>query len=157
MTLYLLARAHNIYIYICRERDSPTKGPLLQRSCKMYPIRCNHYCILGDDTQSQHALKGFDHHVVDQIGVLASTHCICYLCTRQHLGFYSNGGQLTSQIARFMGPKWGPPGSCRPQIGPILAPWIIYIIIYINLLCCFEKIGKCDCIFDYFSILGWRS
>ena len=26
------------------------------------------------------------------------------------------------QIARFMGPTWGPPGSCRPQKGPILAP-----------------------------------
>ena len=29
----------------------------------------------------------------------------------------------TPQIARFMGPTWGPPGSCRPQMGPMLAPW----------------------------------
>ena len=28
-----------------------------------------------------------------------------------------------SQIATFMGPTWGPPGSCRPQMGPMLAPW----------------------------------
>ena len=28
----------------------------------------------------------------------------------------------TPQIARFMGPMWGPPGSCRPQMGPVLAP-----------------------------------
>ena len=28
----------------------------------------------------------------------------------------------TSQIARLMGPTWGPPGSCRPQRGPMLAP-----------------------------------
>ena len=27
-----------------------------------------------------------------------------------------------SLIARFMGPTWGPPGSCRPQMGPMLAP-----------------------------------
>ena len=27
------------------------------------------------------------------------------------------------KIARFMGPTWGPPGSCRPQMGPMLAPW----------------------------------
>ena len=27
-----------------------------------------------------------------------------------------------SQIAKFMGPTWGPPGSHRPQIGPMLAP-----------------------------------
>ena len=28
----------------------------------------------------------------------------------------------TTQIAKFMGPTWGSPGSCRPQIGPILIP-----------------------------------
>ena len=27
-----------------------------------------------------------------------------------------------TQIASFMGPTWGPLGSCRPQIGPKLAP-----------------------------------
>ena len=31
----------------------------------------------------------------------------------------------TSQIARFMGPTWGPPGSCRPQMGPMLAQWTL--------------------------------
>ena len=29
---------------------------------------------------------------------------------------------IQPQKARFMGPTWGPPGSCRPQMGPILAP-----------------------------------
>ena len=24
-----------------------------------------------------------------------------------------------------MGPTWGPPGSCRPQMGPMLAPWTL--------------------------------
>ena len=28
-------------------------------------------------------------------------------------------------IIKFMGPTWGPPGSCRPQIGPMLAPWTL--------------------------------
>ena len=32
---------------------------------------------------------------------------------------------VTSQIAKFMGPTWGPPGSCRPQMGPMLAPWTL--------------------------------
>ena len=27
------------------------------------------------------------------------------------------------QIAKFMCPTWGPPGSCRPQMGPMLSPW----------------------------------
>ena len=28
--------------------------------------------------------------------------------------------RIDSQIAKFMGPTWGPPGSCRSQMGPIL-------------------------------------
>ena len=32
---------------------------------------------------------------------------------------------LTSQIAKFMGSTWGPPGSCRPQMGPMMAPWTL--------------------------------
>ena len=31
----------------------------------------------------------------------------------------------TTQIAKFMGPTWGPPGSCQPQMGPMLAPWTL--------------------------------
>ena len=30
-----------------------------------------------------------------------------------------------SQIAMFMGPTCGPSGSCRPQMGPMLAPWTL--------------------------------
>ena len=30
-----------------------------------------------------------------------------------------------AQIAKFMGPTWGPPGSCRPQMGPILSTWTL--------------------------------
>ena len=29
---------------------------------------------------------------------------------------------LHPQIAKFKGPTWGPTGSCRPQVGPMLAP-----------------------------------
>ena len=32
---------------------------------------------------------------------------------------------LEPQIARFMWPTWGPPGPCRPQVGPALAPWTL--------------------------------
>ena len=31
----------------------------------------------------------------------------------------------TTQIARFMGPTWGPSGSCRHQMGSMLAPWTL--------------------------------
>ena len=37
----------------------------------------------------------------------------------------SNEPGAISQITKFMGPTWGPPGSCRPQIGPMLAPWTL--------------------------------
>ena len=32
---------------------------------------------------------------------------------------------MITQIAKFMGPTWGPSGSCRPQMGPMLAPWTL--------------------------------
>ena len=32
---------------------------------------------------------------------------------------------ITTQIAKFMGPSWCPPGSWRPQVGPMLATWIL--------------------------------
>ena len=32
---------------------------------------------------------------------------------------------LLSQIARFMGPTWGPSGAVRTQVGPMLAPWTL--------------------------------
>ena len=32
---------------------------------------------------------------------------------------------MASQIAKFMGPTCGPPGSCRPQMGPMLSPWAL--------------------------------
>ena len=31
----------------------------------------------------------------------------------------------STEIAKFMGPTWGPPGSCGPQMGPMLAPWTL--------------------------------
>ena len=39
-------------------------------------------------------------------------------------------GPKVSQITKFIGPIWGPPGSCRPQIGPMLAPWTFLSGVY---------------------------
>ena len=30
-----------------------------------------------------------------------------------------------TQRTRFLGPTWGPPGPCRPQMDPMLASWIL--------------------------------
>ena len=32
---------------------------------------------------------------------------------------------IISQVAKFMGPSWGSPGTYRPQMGPMLAPWTL--------------------------------
>ena len=42
---------------------------------------------------------------------------ITLLCVRHN----THPGQST-QIAKFIGPTWDPPGSCRSQMGPMLAP-----------------------------------
>ena len=34
-------------------------------------------------------------------------------------------GTFATQITKFMAPTWGPRGSCRPQMGPVLAPWTL--------------------------------
>ena len=34
-------------------------------------------------------------------------------------------GWRLPQIAKFIGPTWGPSGSCRPQMGPMLAQWTL--------------------------------
>ena len=50
------------------------------------------------------------------------------LSTHVHQGrFIDSGGNrmTTSQIAKFMGPTWVSHGSCRPQLGPFLAPWTL--------------------------------
>ena len=32
---------------------------------------------------------------------------------------------IPTLMARFMGPTWGPPESCRPQMGLMLTPWTL--------------------------------
>ena len=32
---------------------------------------------------------------------------------------------IVTQVAKFMGPAWDPPGSWRPQMDPMLAQWIL--------------------------------
>ena len=46
---------------------------------------------------------------------------------KEQLQFAGHFALMQSQIAGFMGPTWGPPGSCRPQMGPILAPWTLLL------------------------------
>ena len=52
-------------------------------------------------------------------------------------------------IARFMGPTWGPSGTDRTQVGPMLAPWTLlsgYVILGQQCVCrwsCTMRINAC--------------
>ena len=46
-------------------------------------------------------------------------------CERLNITFRGICFWITTQIAKFMGPTWGPSGSFRPQMGPMLAPWTL--------------------------------
>ena len=60
-------------------------------------------------------------------------HCVCSLhypliCPEVAAEFKDigvAGTRLSSLIAMFMGPTWGPPGADRTQVGPMLAPWAL--------------------------------
>ena len=41
------------------------------------------------------------------------------------MGIPIPGKTIFTQIAKFMGPTCGPPGSWRPQMGPTVAPWTL--------------------------------
>ena len=45
--------------------------------------------------------------------------------TEQWVDIIAENIALRSQIAKFIGPTWGPPGSRRPQMGPMLTPWTL--------------------------------
>ena len=69
------------------------------------------------------------------LGAAYTTHyCLNQRCMYASLGLrmLTHGGQdkmtaisLTTQKAKFIGPTWGPLGSCQPQMGPMLAPWTL--------------------------------
>ena len=43
-----------------------------------------------------------------------------------YIRFYTSlKKSITTQIVRFMGPTCGPPGTCRPQMGPMMTPWTL--------------------------------
>ena len=51
---------------------------------------------------------------------ISGAHCMSYQLSRVRLAIKPHGA--LPQMARFMGPTWDPPGSCRPQVGAMLAP-----------------------------------
>ena len=50
---------------------------------------------------------------------------MCHHCNVQYCSTDPKHVRILTQIAKFIGPTWGPPGSCRPQMGPMLASWTL--------------------------------
>ena len=52
-----------------------------------------------------------------------------------HISFTIYNITICSQIAKLMWPSWGSAESCRPQMGPMLAPWTWLSRLYTSLEC----------------------
>ena len=93
-----------------------------------------------------------------QLGNYAQPMCRFILCiSASHyldMDIYILGCEHANipQIAKFMGPTWDPPGSCRPQLGPMLAPLTLLsgTVIKYN---AFKFLGS----FDVEPLLGFSS
>ena len=67
----------------------------------------------------------------------------------------ASGPIISSQIAKFMGPAWGPPGSCRPPDGPRVGPMNLAIrnTILEHYVPCNDAISPLRVLFTNISIL----
>ena len=72
------------------------------------------------DLRTINNLGKFEKYLRKVVGVTALKGCC--VTTTCHIAHLFPCTKLI-QIARFMGPTWGPPGACRPQMGPMMAPW----------------------------------
>ena len=80
--------------------------PLCSTTPIVFEIPCKFCC------------HGFLWHSLENVEIMLTT-------TSFNKGSWSIYQIMTPQIASFMGPTWGLLGSCRPQVGPMLAPWIL--------------------------------
>ena len=83
--------------------DSPHKGPVIQKALPSHNNICHQY---------------------NPKVLLFSVEMLWMLIIQMYLKILFSYAQ-TTKIAKFMGPTWGPPGPCRPQMGPMLAPWTL--------------------------------
>ena len=60
-----------------------------------------------------------------RISIKNSCRQLTSYCSRQCWLRCITPNDVATQIAKFMASTWAPPGSCRPQMGPMLAPWTL--------------------------------
>ena len=77
-------------------------------------LRCRKSCFHSNCAMRLHFTVSFCHmyNAILQVLFLVERNINSYLPNR-------------SQIAKFMGSTWGPPGSCRPHMNPMLAKWTL--------------------------------
>ena len=63
-------------------------------------------------------------HSISLVNLVYGTCCSLGYIGRKH-SYDIRNTLLLLQMAKFMRPTWGPPGSCRPQMDPMLAPWTL--------------------------------
>ena len=76
--------------------------------------------------QAEFMVTKYDGHI-HRYGALVFGKLVIYVSksidnNNQIIYFRLRQGQLTPQIARFLGPTWDPSGANRTQMGPMLAP-----------------------------------
>ena len=59
--------------------------------------------------------------------VIVESHPPQSISNAQFFSFIPCCETVLAQIAKFIGPTWGPSGSCRPQMGPMWVPWILLL------------------------------
>ena len=125
----ILNRSTSIYISVTQRNTSSVKmfsTPIIRiYICDWHGVNeSNTICAMVNTSysviESHHnrIYKSADFYPIPNAPSLA-------IISPHHRNKWLNG--RTSQIARFMGPTWGPPGSCRPQMGHMLAPGILLL------------------------------
>ena len=70
-------------------------------------------------------LSPVNRHISNLICMYFQIYLIAHKWQYHGLTCYHGACWWPTHRAKFMGPTWGPSGSCRPQMGPMLAPWIL--------------------------------
>ena len=100
------------HIWICGSKVAEGSSSFQRRSC--YIILTNCVTVLS--------LNYYNHRLMPS-NKKNNGHCSSHFCLVLH--FLTSDNITHTQIARFMWPIWGTPGPCRPQMGPMLAPWTL--------------------------------
>ena len=115
---YFENKLHTYKVYWATVKINPFTSPAIQAKIHYTHKQVKHawimkyfsICIVIKVTQN---MKNINHKG-----------CNCIICcgTSNKDTLLSSFMCNSTQIAKLMGPTWGPPGSCQPQMGPMLAP-----------------------------------